>query len=112
MVTVTGGVHMVSSFPSLLCLWNFGYLFDGMEHDGTSDQPPVAPQRSIFGPIVAMRGATVPPNTVHLNGCLDACSKADAWEEALALFGSLEVQARNWQWRVWIRIDDSEGQQV
>lgn len=39
----------------------------------------------------AMRGATVPPNTVHLNGCLDACSKADAWEEALALFGSLEV---------------------
>ena len=42
--------------------------------------------------LLVMRGATVPPNSVHLNGCLDACSKADAWEEALALFESLEVQ--------------------
>ena len=55
------------------------------------------------------RGARVPLNSVHLNGCLDACSKADAWEEALALFASLEVQATNWHdgyGYVWIRIED------
>ncbi|CAL1161569.1 unnamed protein product [Cladocopium goreaui] len=53
-----------------------------------------------------MGSATVPPNTVHLNGCLDACSKADAWEEALALFGSLEVYPDLTSWNSCIAACD------
>ena len=63
---------------------------------------------STFSPIAPgfeIRGFKVSPNLVHLNACLDACSKASAWKEALAMFANREVLSRK-SWGYGLGVDD------
>eukprot|EP00434_Breviolum_minutum_P015186 symbB.v1.2.013390.t1/scaffold945.1/size149787/2 len=53
-----------------------------------------------------MRSSKVSPNLVHLNACLDACSKASAWKEALAVFAHREVEVDTTSWNSCIAACD------
>lgn len=61
-----------------------------MRNQKVGHRPTIFPQQ-LGGFPREIRGSKVSPNLVHLNACLDACSKASAWKEALAIFAHREV---------------------
>lgn len=64
-----------------------------MQNQKVGHRPTIFPQQ-LGGFPREIRGSKVSPNLVHLNACLDACSKASAWKEALAIFAHREVLSR------------------